>query len=79
MESHNDRSYPHTYPMYNVQTREAQMYFGGSGQDSTTMGSSMQHIQAFYPQGHPLRHIAVPNQNNFGPSSEQQHADMMNF
>jgi hypothetical protein len=49
MDGHNDRTYTNAYPFCNAQAREAQMYYGGSGQDSNSMGSNMNHIPAFYP------------------------------
>ena len=56
------------------------MYFGGGGPASNSMGSNMNHIQAFYPQGHPLSHVPMQNQNHFGPSGEQQQQhELMNF
>ena len=80
MDGHNGRNFTNAYPIYNAQTREAHMYFGGGAHDSNAMASNMNQIQAFYPQGHPLSHMSMQNQNNFGLSSEQQpQHGMMNF
>lgn len=78
-DGHNDRGYANAYPFFHAQAREPQMYFGGGGQDSNSLSANMHHMPAFYPQGHPLSHLPMQNQSNFGASSEQHQHEMMSF